>query len=360
MIIIKLDYSIQSPEERKALVEKILEENPNPTNSYLEILGDYLILSIEKQERKIESEKRKLLTENRLSTIQRHETSYEGLAAQFENGEDGIYNLINEESKNSNFIPKISITNQDLTDIPFLSQVREAIAIWRKLLNKAEGKEAFIIKSAITNLSKEQYLIKEAYRKPVVSGISFRSKPIISLDEKITIDDSGSITAIEGISLLNPKICEAILLDYQRLRSNHNHESDVWFLMEDFDRLRSRALYYYPLYQRLIDLKTEGLQNSEIQLKLQEEFGIKHSLEYLSSLWRNKIPNLIAEAAQDEYLDYYFLNCAKGPYKKCSKCGQIKLAIPKNFSRNKTSKDGWYSICKDCRKSKGGMKNGRS
>jgi hypothetical protein len=29
--IIKLDYSLETPEERKALVEKILEENPNPT-----------------------------------------------------------------------------------------------------------------------------------------------------------------------------------------------------------------------------------------------------------------------------------------------------------------------------------------
>lgn len=29
------------------------------------------------------------------------------------------------------------------------------------------------------------------------------------------------------------------------------------------------------------------------------EFGIKHSVEYISSLWRNKIPKLIASAAED-------------------------------------------------------------
>jgi hypothetical protein len=29
-LIIKLDYSLETPEERKALVEKILEENPEP------------------------------------------------------------------------------------------------------------------------------------------------------------------------------------------------------------------------------------------------------------------------------------------------------------------------------------------
>ena len=34
----------------------------------------------------------------------------------------------------------------------------------------------------------------------------------------------------------------------------------------------------------------------------------------------------------------------KGKYKKCSRCGQIKLAHNKYFSKNKTSKDGFYSI----------------
>jgi hypothetical protein len=39
----------------------------------------------------------------------------------------------------------------------------------------------------------------------------------------------------------------------------------------------------------------------------------------------------------------------KGTYKHCNRCGQIKLANNKYFSINKTSKDGWYSICKECR-----------
>jgi hypothetical protein len=46
------------------------------------------------------------------------------------------------------------------------------------------------------------------------------------------------------------------------------------------------------------------------------------------------------------------LNKEKGAYKKCSRCGQIKLANNKYFSKNKTSKDGFYSICKACRNQK--------
>ena len=40
----KLDYSLQTPEERKELVEKILDEAPDPSEQYLESLADYLIL----------------------------------------------------------------------------------------------------------------------------------------------------------------------------------------------------------------------------------------------------------------------------------------------------------------------------
>ncbi len=91
--MIKLDYSIESPEERNEIVKKILEENPEPNEKYLEVLADYLILCMEKQERK----ERKILTENRMMTVNKRETSFEGLISQFENGEDGIYNLITED-----------------------------------------------------------------------------------------------------------------------------------------------------------------------------------------------------------------------------------------------------------------------
>ena len=122
--------------------------------------------------------------------------------------------------------------------------------------------------------------------------------------------------------------------------------------MWDFDDLCSRALKDYPLYERIVTLKIDGLQNVDIQADLIENFGVKHSLEYISSLWRNKIPNIIASVAEDDILSNHYLNKEKGKYKKCSRCGEIKLAHNKYFSKNKTSKDGFYSICKCCRNSK--------
>ena len=73
----KLDYTIESLEERKALVEKIIAETPDITPQYLEILADYLILCMEKQEKK----ERKILTDNRLATVNKRECSFEGLVS---------------------------------------------------------------------------------------------------------------------------------------------------------------------------------------------------------------------------------------------------------------------------------------
>lgn len=75
--MIKLDYSLETPEERNELVKKILEENPNPNEKYLEILTDYLIFCMEKQERK----ERRILTDNRMTTVNKREVSFEGLVS---------------------------------------------------------------------------------------------------------------------------------------------------------------------------------------------------------------------------------------------------------------------------------------
>ena len=46
--------------------------------------------------------------------------------------------------------------------------------------------------------------------------------------------------------------------------------------------------------------------------------------------------------------EFYYMYMVKGKYKKCSKCGDIKLV--QRFDLNKDSKDGYRNICKKCRK----------
>ena len=123
----KLDYTITSPEERNKIVQQILAETPNPNAKYLEVLADYIVFCMEKEEKK----KTGSLTPNRMTTINKRETSLEGLISELETGEDGIYALIN-ENKHTILTPKVSITEQDLEEIPPLRQTREAIEYWER------------------------------------------------------------------------------------------------------------------------------------------------------------------------------------------------------------------------------------
>ena len=85
---IKLDYTIKSPEERKKLVEEIVKNTPpnQLTEKYIEILSNYMIFAMDKNEKK----KKEIITDNRMITINRRETSYQTLVSKFENGEDGL------------------------------------------------------------------------------------------------------------------------------------------------------------------------------------------------------------------------------------------------------------------------------
>ena len=304
---------------------------------------------MEKQERK----ERKILTDNRMMTVNKRECSFEGLVSQLENGEDGIYNLIT-DNKNQIFQPKVTITKKDLDEIQPLRQLREAINVWEAKLKVTEGKDAFVIKKALIEMRKDQYVIKNAYRRPIVPNKLTRSTHVTILPDETSSFDEEGYPIPKGVSLLNPVVCSAILCNYSRLKEDSfdRFESDLYYLMLAFDEIADKALKEYPLYEKIVECKVDGLQNTQIQEILQMEFGIKHSLEYISSLWRKKIPKLIASQAEDEYLYWYYLNIEKGKYKKCSRCGQIKLAHNKYFSKNKTSRDGFYSICKKCRNSK--------
>ena len=95
------------------------------------------------------------------------------------------------------------------------------------------------------------------------------------------------------------KIIEEILANYSHLKEDSYDRflDDTWYMMQDFDELCGRALKGEPMLERLVELKIDGRQNTDIQKILEEEFSAKYSAEYISSLWRKKIPKLIATEA---------------------------------------------------------------
>lgn len=356
--MLKLDYTLQTPEERNELVKKYLEENPDTNERYLETLADYLIIAMEKQEKR--EGKRKALTNNQAITIGKRELSFEGLAEQMRSKEDGIYNFM-DDNRHAIFRPKVSITKKDLAEVPYLPELQQAIAYWDHKVKTTTGKNNYIAKKALVESRKDQYALKFSYQHPISTQKITCSRKIIELPNEETIVGDRAVGS--GVSLLDPKVISAILSNYSRLKQAgyQSFENETWYLMEDFDALCAKALKPYPVYERLIEYKIDGYPNAQIQQLINEEFGLSHTIEYISVLWRRRIPKIIALEAESEYLDWYYLTQEYGTYKRCSRCGQIKLALPRYFSKNNTSKDGFYSVCKQCRnKGKGQIFNGQN
>ena len=233
--------------------------------------------------------------------------------------------------------------------------MRDSINDWEIALKSASGRPAYTIKKALIEMRKDQYVIKQAYQKPIIlTKITHNSNNYIKLEDKSFMDECGNVH-IDGISLMDPKVVSAVLCNYSRLKqeSQGHSEGDSLYLIQHFEEVCDKALEDFPLYMKIVECKIDGLQNTEIQNILYEQFGIKHSLEYISSLWRNKIPKLIAQTAKEDFITWGY-NKKDLPMKKCSKCGQLKPAHNDFFSKNKTSKDSFYSICKKCRNKKRG------
>lgn len=347
-----LDYSLETPEERVKLVEKIIEEaDPaSLTPVYLSKMADYIVIPIEKKERK----QKYILTENHMKNINSRETSFEGLVNKLENGEDGIYNMIAND-KNILFTHNKKYTDEEIKEIPGLQEYMDAIENVEKTFQTATGMKKKKLKTQLIEMHQDKYELGKSYKKPIYLMNKIKSISRLNLDEKVWEDKDGEICSSGIINLYDPKHISILLCNYSKIKEDawDKFNSDIKWMMEDLDTLVDKTLKEdHPLYYDLLIYKIDGKSNAEIQSLLFEKYDIKHTVEYISSLWRNKIPKMIAETAKKDWLVWHYTVEEKGKWKKCSRCGQIKLAHNKFFSKNNTSKDGWYSICKECRNQK--------
>ena len=89
----------------------------------------------------------------------------------------------------------------------------------------------------------------------------------------------------------------------------------------------------------------EGMQFNVSKEKIGKELGITGDAVGKTI---NRICSNIAKSFYEDHMDLYFLNESKGKYKKCSRCGEIKLIS--QFNKEPKGKDGYKKHCKKCYK----------
>ena len=351
----KLDYSIADMQKRNQIVHKIIDTIPKErlTPYYLEQLTKYLTITPNNRKEKM------VLTDNRMVTVNKREISFQGLIAKLENGEDGIYNFMTGGDKNIFLVPKIEITEEDRKTVPGLQQLVDEIKKLQIRQKAARGRKRFLLTKQLIEMRRQQYILKSAYKPPIFASKIVKNIKNIDLDEHITINEEGEPESDCFISFFNPQHVSHLLCNYSEIKQDiwGCFEKDLYYLMEDFDVLVDKALKQdYPIFYDIVIYKIDGLTNKEVLKKIKEKHNTSYSVEYLSKLWRKKIPKIIADTAKKDWLVWHFTFEEKGQWKRCSKCHEIKLAHPYFFTKNKTAKDGWYSLCKDCRNKKGQKK----
>lgn len=351
-----LDMTITSPQQRVKIVNEILQSmETQPKPSVLEQLSNYILNAINKQERK----DKKILTDNRLVTINKRETSYQGLALKLQSGEDGIHALITANAKNLLLTPKIKITQRDVSEVPGLAQLEASIARTQSLLAAATGPRKRALRKQLIEQRQQQYILKNNFRQPVYCTNILSAFNDITFYDDIVFNQNGYPINRGPLSFFNPLHIEALLTNYASLkaRCSQNITSDAWCIIQDFDALLASLTKSQPILGGIAAAKIRGDSNADIQSYLLNNFQVQYSPEYISHLWRNKIPKMLAAQAQRDYIiwHYTYEDAAHARWKTCSRCHTSKLAHPLFYNRNPSSSDGFYSICKDCR-SKGGRR----
>ena len=347
----KLDYTITDPEERNKIVHEICASIPTEklTPYYLEELTKYLT---ETQKTK---KQKQILTDNRMVTVNKREISFQGLIEKLQSGQDGIYNFMTGGDKNILLVPKIEITEDDIKTIPGLRELREEIKKVEARQKAAKNKQKYLLTKQLIQMRQDQYILKSIYKPPITTTKVTKSLNKIDLSEKVIIQQNGDPHSNCLVSFFDPYHVCCLLCNYSKLKEEcwGHFDGDWWFLMQDFDKISEKALKQdYPILYDIMIYKIDGLQNKEIAAILKKDYNITYSIEYLSAVWRKKIPKIISQKAKEEWIIWYYTFKEKGKWKRCSRCHEVKLAHPYFFSKNKTAKDGWYSMCKCCRNKK--------
>lgn len=357
----KLDYNLKTLDERKKLVQSIIDSGEDLTDKQLGYMADYLLFVADPKQTGREKKKtHPIITKNRDVTISKRQVSLEDTISSLSNGEDGLYSMIVED-KNLLLDNRQPITQEDIDNIPGIKEKLETIDSLKEQLLRNSGTNRYVIKQQIISSWKEIYSIKSSYTNRVAkahmnSQIKYMAH--MSLDENITIDENGMPQSDGVISLLRADHIAFLLKYYSKLKGEcwEDVSSDMHFLLMDLEDLVEQTLL--PDNEVLYDLliwEIDGMTGAEIVRQMERKYGVVHSEQYFSTLWCKRIPKMVAETAQKKWLVWYYTyqHPEEAQWKICKTCGKKKLAHPLFFHKN-TSKDGFYSKCRDCRSKKGG------
>lgn len=285
------------------------------------------------------------------------------------------------------------IDKEKAKKIPGMVELWEQIQKLQDLLDENSGKkektentriltskEQYYLKHQLIDLRRQQYYLMDSVRETTLirRNLSTYHENIVNTQLNYPIYPRGVMRTENDEDFKNPRNDNFSVAAATNQEKEHRKQAGLpYFDFMEKEHIYQLVLHYWdikmaieslpdsPLWnllwtldfyiekanlseqQKLIvrDKKLRTL-NKEIAHHLQEELGIYHQENYISTIW-NKVVQQIADAAELNYDEWLAKDFEKA-WKKCNTCQKILLRDARNFVRKAKASDGLCSKCKQC------------
>ena len=228
--------------------------------------------------------------------------------------------------KNFKKVKDLKVEKKDLEKYPPMKDYtdfyeylkEESKRLWNtKGLSKEDMVRRSKIKKVLPEIKKDIIEVKKQLQMPIIW--------------KAPLKDNGSADYDE-LDMFDKNVVKMLLQVHKQV----DLQDDLSCILVDLDNLINKIKFTERQYE-VLELWRNGLTIENISKEL-------HVKENTVSITLNRAIDSIIKQYEKEYEEWYYLNIRKGTYKKCSKCGEVKLIS--QFSKNGNRLRG---NCKDCK-----------
>ena len=228
--------------------------------------------------------------------------------------------------KNFKKVKDLKVEKKDLEKYPPMKDYtdfyeylkEESKRLWNtKGLSKEDMVRRSKIKKILPEIKKDIIEVKKQLQMPIIW--------------KAPLKDNGGADYDE-LDMFDKNVIKMLLQVHKQI----DLQNDLSCILVDLDNLINNVEFTKRQYE-VLELWRNGLTIENISKEL-------HVKENTVSITLNRAIDSIIKQYEKEYEEWYYLNIRKGTYKKCSKCGEVKLIS--QFSKNGNRLRG---NCKDCK-----------
>ena len=228
--------------------------------------------------------------------------------------------------KNFKKVKDLKVEKKDLEKYPPMKDYtdfyeylkEESKRLWNtKGLSKEDMVRRSKIKKILPEIKKDIIEVKKQLQMPIIW--------------KAPLKDNGGADYDE-LDMFDKNVVKVLLQVHKQV----DLQDDLSCILVDLDNLINKIKFTERQYE-VLELWRNGLTIENISKEL-------HVIQSTVSITLDRAIDSIIKQYEKEYEEWYYLNIRKGTYKKCSKCGEVKLIS--QFSKNGNRLRG---NCKDCK-----------